>query len=117
MKSTILIDPDMNLYAELGKPLDIVIKLKNRFNHVTVSIGYYVKGKEESERVVTFYENYSDTDTLLIDSVLDEYSAPTYKGKLIDVDWFITFEADEITESFAFTAYPLNYFKYSGVKS
>jgi hypothetical protein len=117
MKSEILIDSGMRFVSELGKPLDLIVKLKKKFDHVTVSIGYYVNGKEESERVVPFYENYSDADTLVIESVLDEYAAPTYKGKLIEVNWFITFEADDITESFAFTAYPLHYHKHRGVKA
>jgi hypothetical protein len=96
---------------EIGKPFEINIELEKTFDTICVSIGYIVRGVTLDDRNVVFYDNFFSKDTLSVCCIIDENAPPTYKGKIISVEWFILFESGDDAQVVNAKAYPMNYFK------
>ncbi len=110
--SKILSTSEKKFSAEIGKPLGLDLKLTGHFNMVTVSVGCNIKHETVIEKRVYIYEDYTDVDVLNIDAIIETDAPPTYEGKLLTVEWFMTIETGHETESFDFTVYPYHHNKY-----
>ncbi len=98
--------------AEIGKPVGLNLELMKTFDIITVSIGCYIKNEVNEEKRVYIYEDYTDTDNVSVDSIIETDAPPTYQGELVDINWFMTIEAGGETQTFDFTVYPYHYNKY-----
>ncbi len=108
--SKLILPESMKVYkTEVGRPLDISIKLHKKFEMISVSIGYLIKGISQNDRNVLIYENFYDVAMFEINTILEDNAPPTYFGDLLSIEWFIVVEVDESRESFPIEVYPKNY--------
>ncbi len=108
--SKLILPESMKIYkTEVGMPLDISIKLHKKFEMISVSIGYNIKGIAKNDRNVVIYEDFYNVDKFEINTMLEDTVPPTYFGDLLNVEWFIIVEVEESRETFAIEVYPKNH--------